>query len=173
QLWNAATGEAVGAPLPCPHAAQLLNLGYPAAVSFSPDLRTYVTRMNRDAGIRGDGIPRLWEVGSGKPYGRPLPLPDLGADSFLDSYLLTVAFSPDARFLLAAKSTPRVFHPKHRAWLGLFDRRGRELGRVDGDQIDKIKVLAASFSPDGRLVLAAVDGKGFPEVREPETHLWA
>jgi serine/threonine protein kinase/WD40 repeat protein len=179
QLWNAATGEVVGAPLPCPHAAQLLSLGYPAAVSFSPDLRMYVTRTNQDAGIRGDGIPRLWELGSGKPYRRPLPIPHLDPDD-----LLTVAFSPDARFLLAAKSTPRIPRSRQKAWLGLFERRGGELGRVDGENNDRINCLAAAFSPDGRLVLAAHapwkgpnrlrGGDPFPGVGpEPETHLWA
>ncbi len=171
QLWNAATGEAVGAPLPCPHAGQVLSLGYPAAVSFSADLRTYMTRTNRDAGIRGDGIPRLWEVGSGKPHGRPQPIPDFELD---DNNLLTVAFSPDARFLLAARTSPNHPQRKYEVWLRLFDRRGRQLVRVDGEYYDKIKLLAAAFSPDGRLVLAAVHGRGFPGVHpEPETHLWA
>ena len=56
-LWNPATGQAVGTPLPAARAA--VN-----AVAFSRDGRLLAT-----AG--GDGTVRLWNPATGKPAGAP------------------------------------------------------------------------------------------------------
>jgi WD40 repeat protein len=163
QIWNTYVGEPVGAPLPSPHAAL-----FPV---FSSDLRTYVIPGIDDErpGVRWDGIPRLWKVGEGKPHGQTLPRPDLGPTRGG-----RVAFSPDARFLLRARSGPRPPADGPAASLDLCDKEG-SLGRVTGGENDEIGSFTAAFSPDGRLVLASVRGKKEGDVGPPlgGTHLWA
>jgi WD40 repeat protein len=162
QIWNTYGGEAVGAPLPRPHAD--------LSPAFSSDLRTYVIPGSDDERpqVRWDGIPRLWKVGEGKPHGQPLPLPGLALGK-------RVVFSPDARFLLVASSGGRPPAIGPDAWLALCDATGRRLGRVTGWDNDIIASLAAAFSPDGGLVLAAVQGNEWPGVGSPleGTQLWA
>jgi WD40 repeat protein len=161
---NTDTGEALGPPLPSPHAD--------LSPVFSSDLRTYVTPGSDDGhyGVRWDGSPRLWKAGEGKPDGQTLPGPDFGPGPNTQ-----VAFSTNARFLLAAHSAPRGGRIGA-AGLDLYDRTGGSLGRVTGEEFDVIRSpLAAAFSPDGRLVLASVRGNKENELGPPlgGTQLWA
>jgi WD40 repeat protein/energy-coupling factor transporter ATP-binding protein EcfA2 len=111
------------------HASRLF-LGHPDAVNgvaFSPDGRLLAT------GSR-DRTARLWEVGSGRPWGRPLT----GHTNTVDG----VAFSPDGRLLATASADRTV-----RLW---EVRSGRPWGRPLTGHTDAVTGVA--FSPDGRLL---------------------
>jgi WD40 repeat protein len=152
QLWNAQTGQPVGALLPHPHGlvggGAIFGAAYPLGVSeraaaFSPDARLYVTRDDEER------TSRLWEVGTGKPHGQIL-VP-------VNGYLL---FSPDGRFMLS--------NPASKG-----SRADFELARTTGDVIARTEtvatgwrppypyeICAVAISPDGKTILTVDDGAG-------------
>jgi WD40 repeat protein len=86
RLWNLATGQAVGIPLPTASVQD---------VAFSPDGKFLATA---DA----DGTARLWNPATGRPLGRPLP-----AGAGRNRSVNAVAFSPDGKLLATAESDVR------------------------------------------------------------------
>jgi WD40 repeat protein len=80
QLWDAATGQTLGSPLP--HPAGL------SGVAFSPDSQTLLTGCQ-------DGSARLWDVQTRKPIGPPL---------LHEDEIKCVAFAPDGRTVLTGSN---------------------------------------------------------------------
>jgi len=78
RLWDAATGQPLGQPLPHREAVR--------SAAFSPDGRRVVTASR-------DGAARVWDVATGKLLGEPLRH---------RAGLRAAAFSPDGRFLVTA-----------------------------------------------------------------------
>ncbi len=97
----------------------------------SPILGVFVAPGSRQiATTQVDGIARVWDPGSGRSIGRPIP----------DCVVL--AFSPDGRFLLAVDSGGRA-----RLW---DPATGRDRGPIFSHPP---AIERATFSPDGRIVL--------------------
>jgi WD40 repeat protein len=90
RLWNLATGQAVGTPLPA--AAS----GGVNAVAFSPDGTLL-------AAAYADGYVRLWNLATGQAVGTPLPA---GAGS--GGSVSGVGFSPDGKLLATADTDGTV-----------------------------------------------------------------
>ena len=91
QLWNPASGQAVGQPLQG-HNEAVMRL------AFSPD-----GALLASAGL--DGTVRLWDPASGQAVGQPLQAHDGG--------VAAVAFSPDGALLASAgyDGTLRLWDP--------------------------------------------------------------
>ena len=86
RLWNPATGQAVGAPLPADSSTGTGVYG----VAFSPDGKLL-------ASADGDGTVRLWNPATGRMVGAPLR-----ADTSPEPGVNSVAFSPDGKLLASA-----------------------------------------------------------------------
>jgi WD40 repeat protein len=130
QLWDVATGQALGKPLPHPREVTVSALG--------PDARLLATGCE-------DGHARLWEVATGKPVGAPLR-----HDQARD--IRAAAFSPDGTLLVTAalaRGEPWVWEvPRGRGtWLSV--PRPREL----------LLLPVCALSPDSRRVALTVLGK--------------
>ena len=134
RLWNPATGQAVGAPLPAPTGPGLAV----TAVAFSRDGKLLAS---------GDshGTVRLWNPATRQAVGAPLPVatgPGLAVTS--------MAFSPDGKLLASAYSdgTMRLWNPATRQLvetpLPAATYAGSRLGAT-----------AVAFSPDGKLLATA------------------
>src|SRR5271165_853046 len=94
RLWNPATGQAVGAPLP----ADTSPVGGVNAVVFSPDGKLLAT-----AGV--DGTVRLWDSATHRAVGAPL----LAGTSLRGGGGVNgVAFSPDGKLLATADAAGYV-----------------------------------------------------------------
>jgi WD40 repeat protein/tetratricopeptide (TPR) repeat protein len=169
RLWDAATGRALGPPLP--------HANWVAALAFSPDGKVLVT-----GGY--DSAVHFWDTAKGTPLGRPL---------FLGDIVQSLAFSPDGK-ILAVGHTPRnpgpsgltLLNVAHRRrigktvpgprWFLLFSPDGKRLLTADsgtlrlwnpttGDQVgptmaEAAEVQAIAFSPDGQFILSgSTDGQ--------------
>ena len=74
RLWDAATGNPIGSPLP-------IQADF-APVAFGPDCKTVVT---------GGQTPQIWDAETGKPIGPPLDHP---------GFVMATAYSPDGKTLV-------------------------------------------------------------------------
>ena len=141
RLWNPATEQAIGAPLP---ADPQDGVG---SVAFSPDGKLL-------ASAGGDGYVRLWNPATRQAIGAPL-LADSGGG------VTAVAFSPDGTLLATAggDGTVRLWNPATRQPAGAPLRAATVRGGVN----------AVAFSPDGTL-LATAGGDGTVRLWNPATH---
>jgi len=134
RLWNPATQQAVGRPLPADTALG----GYVYGVAFSPDGKLLAT-----ADVHG--YVRLWNPATQQAVGAPIPA---GTDV---EGVSSMAFSPDGTLLATAgvDGTVRLWNPAtgHAAGAPLPDVTSGGLNGV-------------AFSPDGKL-LATADSAGY------------
>jgi eukaryotic-like serine/threonine-protein kinase len=164
RLWNATTGEPIGAPMIHGHAVEV--------IAFSPDGRTVLTgsydasarlwdaatgepkgpALRHERGIKAvafspngdtvltasdDRTARLWDAATGEPKGPPLTH---------DLEVKAAAFSPDGRLVVTGSDdkTARLWNAGDGKPIGLPLRHGG-------------KVMAVAFSPDGRILLTGSD----------------
>ncbi len=147
QLWNALTGEPLGPPLP--------QQGLIWTAVFHPNGRFVVTSADKDpvpqddrpvalVGTPGNprGVVQLWEAPSGKLCGkayvpRMVHAPD------------TVAFSPDARWLLMVSDTVDICGVTEVG--SLWPPYNLEGGTQQGSEVKG--VMGAAIGPDSRTLL--------------------
>jgi WD40 repeat protein/transcriptional regulator with XRE-family HTH domain len=141
RLWNPATRQPVGAPLP----ADTRSVEGVNSVAFSPDGKLLAI-----AGLAG--IVRLWDPATRQPVGAPLLAATNGG-------LNGVAFSPDGTLLATADTEGyvRLWNVATRQAVG-----APLLAATNGG------VNAVAFSPDGRL-LASANGSGTVRLWDPAT----
>ncbi len=145
RLWNPATGQAVGSPLPADTSTGNGVYG----VAFSPDGKLL-------ASADGDGTVRLWNPATGRAVGAPLQA-DIGTNYGVNE----VAFSPDGKLLASADGdgTVRLWNPA----------TGRAVGApLQADIGTNYGVNEVAFSPDGKL-LASADADGTVRLWNPAT----
>jgi WD40 repeat protein/serine/threonine protein kinase len=155
RLWDAATGRAVGDTMHhrLPPARATGAECWVMALAFSPDSRLVVTGTqvfkrlpDSDKRLLLAGEARLWRVQSGQPFGAPLAV---------RGPIFDAAFSPDGRRVLTAGAVitndPSADRGEARVW-------DVATGRPTGPALLQRKpIWAASFSPDGRLVLTGCE----------------
>ena len=145
RLWNPATGQASGAPIP----ADTGTGGGVFGLAFSPDGRLLATG-------GAHGIVRLWDPATGQAIGAPIP-----ADTGPVGGVIGLTFSPDGKLLATGgvDRTVRLWNPvTHRA-VG---------APVVASTSPDGSVNAVAFSPDGRL-LATADTAGYVRLWNPAT----
>jgi WD40 repeat protein/tetratricopeptide (TPR) repeat protein len=130
QLFDAATGQSIGPPLP-----HVLNV---EAAAFSPDGTQLVTGEWSPQPTPGGA--RRWDAATGRSLGPPLPHPD---------GVRAVAFYPDGRGFATACQDGVV-----RFW----DPEGRPTGRMLHHQ--KARARSLGFSPDGTMLLVGTETIG-------------
>ena len=137
RLWNLATQQAVGAPLPAPTGP----LAIVSSMAFSPD-------GNLLAIVGDSGTVRLWNPTTRQAVGT------LPADTGSVEGETSVAFSPDGKLLAIAgdAGTVRLWNPATRQAVGAPFLAVAN-GGLDG----------VAFSPDGRL-LATADLAGYVQL---------
>ncbi len=164
RLWDAVTGQTVGAPFEG-HKDRVLS------VAFSPDGRVIVSGS-------ADGTLRMWDAATGNAMGPPL--------EGHEGRVLSVAFSPDGRRIVSgsADSTVRLWDVvtrtaigaplrahKDSVWAVAFSPDGRRIASGGWDTTvrmwdagtgssigtpfaHKSSVLSIAFSPDGRRIVS-------------------
>jgi WD40 repeat protein/tetratricopeptide (TPR) repeat protein/serine/threonine protein kinase len=147
QLWNLATGTAIGPPL--------VHQGPVRAVAFSPDGKTFLTGSD-------DQTARLWYVVPGnrpktQPAGSPLRHP---------AAVLAVAFSPDGCTVLTGCQDGAA-----RLWrVGKVRSPSSSNPRPVGKPLGHPgPVTAVAFTSDGRTLLTATSS---PEKKTGEVRAW-
>ena len=147
RLWDPATGQAVGAPLP-------------AAVG--PGLAVTAVAFSRDGKLlaSGDshGTVRLWKPATRKPAGSPFP-----AAAGPGLAVTAVAFSRDGKLLASAASDGTV-----RLWNPATGQLVRTPLPAPAYTSPGLSVTAVAFSPDGKL-LATAGGDGTVWLWNPAT----
>ncbi len=145
RLWDAATGEAIGAPF-IGHDERVLS------AAFSPDGKRIVT-----ASL--DGTARIWDAETGQQVGAPLTTSEEAASRTNDSHnrgnisvnhgMLSAAFSPDGKRIVTASADKTA-----RLWDA---ETGEQIGTPLKGHDDAVN--SAAFSPDGkRIVTSSRDG---------------
>jgi WD40 repeat protein len=166
RLWDAETGQAIGAPLTG-------HDGFVHGAAFSPDGKRVVT-------ASADKTARLWDAATGRPIGAPLEGHKEGVNS--------VAFSPDGKRIVTASDdqTARLWDAATGQPIGAplasheggvnsaaFSPDGRRIVTASDDQTARLwdtatgqpinlplkghddSVRSAAFSPDGRRIVTA------------------
>jgi WD40 repeat protein/serine/threonine protein kinase/tetratricopeptide (TPR) repeat protein len=169
QLWDVATGAAIGPPLSQP---ELVN-----ALAFSPDGKTVLTASYHQA--------QLWDVATGRPIGATVNV----REGRYRGTIRTVAFSPDGKSILTggdsfatrlwdaatgeALGPPLLgnsgtvmivaFSPDGKTFLTFSGGRHVNLwdaasGRLLGSLLPSTgRISAVAFSPDGKAILTGGD----------------
>ena len=146
RLWDPATGQAVGAPLPADTGTGVGVNG----VAFSPDGTLL-------AAAYGDGTVRLWRTAIGQAHSAPLITYAAATGDGVNG----LAFSPDGKLLASADAdgTVRLWNPATGQALG---------GPLPADTGPGGGVHGLAFSPDGKL-LASADADGTVRLWNPAT----
>lgn len=135
-VWDAESGE-----LKFPMLNPVIQDGPCRAIAFSPDGRLLATAVN------GQNMVQVWDLITGAKVGAEMPHPG-------DWYgLFSVEFSPDGKRLVTGHKD---------GWVRIFDWRTGQL--VGAPMQNPDEVYGASFTADGRHVLAAV--------RHSPLHIW-
>jgi WD40 repeat protein/Flp pilus assembly protein TadD len=139
QVWDPATGQAVGPP----------RKGLNANPHLSPDGRRMVT-------MNGQGTTEVWDVASGRPLGPPLKST---ADTRLEQ---DAAFSPDGRWVVIREgSTVRLWDGRVPQAITLLPQHSDAVARASFSR-DSSRLVTASMDgtacvwdvPTGRLLCA-------------------
>ena len=104
RLWDIATGQPIGSPLPPPAALRVL--------AFSSDSKSVFTFRRK-----GEGMAQLWDTGTGKPFGFAMEH---------QSGLMAVTFSPDGKTILTGSrdTEARVWDAATGQLIGLLEHQG-------------------------------------------------
>ena len=142
RLWNPATQQAVGAPIPAATSPEGVF-----SMAFSPDGKLLAITSD-------SGTVRLWNPATGQAVGASLP-----ADTAPIEGVTSVAFSPDGRLLAIAgdAGTVRLWNPATGQAVG-----APFLAVANGG------LNGVAFSPDGKL-LATADLAGYVRLWNPAT----
>ncbi len=129
QVWDAATGEPIGLPLP--------DDGTVWDVAYSPDGKTILTGSGNV--LKRKGEARLWDAATGKPLGTPLQHQDA---------VTAAAFSPDGKSVLTGSRDDTA-----RLW---DTATGQPIGSPFEQQDS---VLTVAYSPDGKTFVTGSGGQ--------------
>ena len=144
RMWDAASGEPRGQPLP--------QIGVVSAVAFSPDGKAFASASWNAVASRSE--VRLWDAASGKPLGEP---------HRFAAFVNSVVFSPDGKTIVTGSGDSQLRKGEVRFW-------DRATGAPIGQPLRHAAMVhSVALSPDGRTLLT---GSGDYASRKGETQLW-